>query len=82
MQFREREAIRLCLKHFRQHNYAEVFECLQKKTRVQLEDPLLTRLHTLIVAEGDYERPEQLIETAVESEYIATEMAKKECKFC
>ena len=35
LQFREREAIRLCLKHFRQHNYTEVFECLQKKTRIQ-----------------------------------------------
>ena len=35
LQFREREAIRLCLKHFRQHNYSEVFECLQKKTRIQ-----------------------------------------------
>ena len=69
LQFREREAIRLCLKHFRQHNYTEVFECLQKKTRIQLEDPLLTRLHRLIVAEGDYERPEQLVETAVESEF-------------
>ena len=34
----------------------------------QLEDPLLTTLHRLIVAEGDYERPEQLVETAVEGE--------------
>ena len=27
--YREKEAVRLCLKHFRQHNYSEAFETLQ-----------------------------------------------------
>lgn len=49
-QFREKEAIRLCLKHFRQHNYCEAFESLQKRTKVQLEDALLSRLHQLLVS--------------------------------
>jgi len=31
--YREQEAIRLCLKHFRQHNYTEAFESLQKKNQ-------------------------------------------------
>ena len=43
--YREREAIRLCLKHLRQNQCLEAFECLQKRTKVQLEDPLLSELH-------------------------------------
>lgn len=43
--YREREAIRLCLKHLRQNQCLEAFECLQKKTKIQLEDPLLSELH-------------------------------------
>ena len=43
--FREREAIRLCLKHLRQNQCLEAFDSLQKRTKVQLEDPLLSELH-------------------------------------
>ena len=49
LQYREREAIRLCLKHFRQHNYAEAFESLQKRTKINLEHPMLTELHQKLV---------------------------------
>lgn len=49
LQYREREAIRLCLKHFRQHNYTEAFESLQKRTKITLEHPLLTELHEKLV---------------------------------
>ena len=66
MQYREREAIRLCLKHFRQKNYTEVFESLQKKTRIQLEDPLLTELHRALVIHGDYAESEQIIKRSIE----------------
>ena len=48
-QYREREAIRLCLKHFRQKNYLEAFESLQKRTKISLEHPMLAELHTLLV---------------------------------
>jgi hypothetical protein len=34
-QYREREAIRLCLKHFRQKNYTEVFESLQVSFKIR-----------------------------------------------
>lgn len=64
--FRETEAIRLCLKHFRQQNYIEAFESLQKRTRIQLEDPLLTELHTCLVRQGDYGRTEEIITRAIE----------------
>lgn len=64
MQYREREAIRLCLKHFRQHNYTEAFESLEKRTRVTLEDPRLTKLHKLLVEQGDFDGSEKLISEA------------------
>ena len=51
-QYREREAIRLCLKHFRQLHYTEAYEALQKKTKIQLEHPTLTELHTELVIKG------------------------------
>ena len=53
-QYREREAIRLCLKHFRQHHYTEAYDALQKKTRIALEHPALTDLHTQLVSTGKY----------------------------
>ena len=52
LQYRQREAIRLCLKHFRQHNYTEAFEYLQQKTNIQLEDPMLSELHNTLVRQG------------------------------
>uniref|UniRef100_A0A2R5LHF5 Putative muskelin n=2 Tax=Ornithodoros turicata TaxID=34597 RepID=A0A2R5LHF5_9ACAR len=78
--FREKEAIRLCLKHFRQHNYSEAFESLQKRTKVQLEDALLTRLHELMVQQGDFVACEQLLEAAanegVFNQYLKNEEYK------
>lgn len=64
-QYREQEAIRLCLKHFRQHNYTEAFESLQKKTKIALEHPMLTDLHDKLVLKGDFDACEELIEKAV-----------------
>lgn len=67
-QYREQEAIRLCLKHFRQHNYTEAFESLQKKTRIALEHPMLTHLHDRLVLQGDFDACEELIDKAVRGE--------------
>ena len=67
-QFREREAIRLCLKHFRQNNFSEVFEVLQRKTRIRLEHPLLTEIHRLLVENGDFNSTEELIRQSIEGE--------------
>ena len=68
-QFREKEAIRLCLKHFRQKNYNEVFESLQKKTKIQLEHPRLTELHNCLVKDGNYDETEKLIKIAIQGEF-------------
>uniref|UniRef100_A0A8C5P2A1 Muskelin N-terminal domain-containing protein n=1 Tax=Jaculus jaculus TaxID=51337 RepID=A0A8C5P2A1_JACJA len=63
-QYREQEAIHLCLKHFRQH-YTEAFESLQKKTKIALEHPMLTDMHDKLVLKGDFYACEELIEKAV-----------------
>ncbi|KAK6176578.1 hypothetical protein SNE40_014836 [Patella caerulea] len=62
--YREREAIRLCLKHFRQRQYLEAYDALQKKTKIVLEHPVLTELHNLLVTKGHYDDCEQLVSKA------------------
>ncbi|KAK2151233.1 hypothetical protein LSH36_371g00004 [Paralvinella palmiformis] len=64
--YREREAIRLCLKHFRQHHYVEAYDALQKKTKIALEHPVLTELHQRLVSEGNFEACEELVQRACE----------------
>ncbi|KAL1924690.1 uncharacterized protein VTP21DRAFT_4344 [Calcarisporiella thermophila] len=59
--FQEIQAIKLCLKHFRQRNYMEEFQALQQRTQVQLEDPLLTRLHEELVSQGNFEAAESIM---------------------
>ena len=56
----------MCLKHFRQHHYMEAYQALQKKTKVALEHPALTELHTQLVMNGNYDACEALIEHACE----------------
>ena len=67
-QYRQKEAIRLCLKHFRQHNFTDAFEFLQQKTQIRLEDPLLTELHRTLVRCGNYEVSEEIIKRSIEGE--------------
>ncbi|KAF9933335.1 hypothetical protein FBU30_005738 [Linnemannia zychae] len=74
--FRETESVRLCLKHFRQRKLFDAFKALQDRTHIQLEDPLLTRLHQELVLRGNFKRAEELISEAAErglfDEYIQT----------
>lgn len=78
--YREREAVRLCLKHFRQQNYSEAFESLQKRTRVELEHSVLTQLHGALVERGDFLGAEQVLEQAADdglfSEFIGQHQSK------
>lgn len=69
-QYREREIVRLCLKHFRKMNYHEAFDALQRHTKVQLEDPLLSKLHEILVDRGDYDGAEHFLEHSVSSKYL------------
>lgn len=44
-----KEAVRLCLKYFRQRNYTDSFENLQKRTKIALEASVLTELYEALV---------------------------------
>nr|XP_011722126.1 muskelin isoform X3 [Macaca nemestrina]XP_014990391.1 muskelin isoform X4 [Macaca mulatta] len=78
--YREQEAIRLCLKHFRQHNYTEAFESLQKKTKIALEHPMLTDIHDKLVLKGDFDACEELIEKAVNDGLFNQYISQQEYK--
>ncbi|KAF6032458.1 MKLN1 [Bugula neritina] len=65
---KEDQAIRVCLKHFREQGYDEAFEALKKKTKIDLEDPILETLHKFLVKEGNYEEVERNLEKSIQSE--------------
>lgn len=55
------ETIKLCLKHFRQKNMMDVYSNLQKTTSIELEHPLIEKLHQSTVVNGDFEAAEKII---------------------
>lgn len=71
LQYRQKEVIRLCMKHFRKLEQSEIVETLQRVTGVPLEDPTLTRLYDLLVIKGDHLQAECFISNAVMSEYFS-----------
>ena len=79
-QFQEREAIRVCLKHLRNHNYLEAFESLQKKTKVQLEHPLMSQLHEMLVLKGDFLSAEKFLEQCSESQMFHNFISQQDYK--
>ncbi|XP_078047275.1 muskelin 1 [Augochlora pura] len=63
--YRQKEVIRLCMKHFRRFEQPEIVEMLQRVTGVSLEDGRLTMLYDLLVTKGDYLQVEQFISNIV-----------------
>ncbi|KAL2740581.1 muskelin [Vespula squamosa] len=63
--YRQKEVIRLCMKHFRRLEQPEVVETLQRVTGVTLEDPRLSMLYDLLVTKGDHLQAEGFISNAV-----------------
>ncbi|KAI8078641.1 Muskelin N-terminus-domain-containing protein [Halteromyces radiatus] len=59
--YQEIQTTRLCLKHFRQRNMMHIFRLLQERTKVELEHPLLTELHSQLVMNGDFDGTERLL---------------------
>lgn len=51
-------------------NYCDAFEALQREADVRLEDPLLSDLHEMLVARGDYTATEDFMEQAVSSKIL------------
>ena len=66
-QYREKEVVRLCLKHFRLLNYQNVFSELAESSNVMLEDTLLSELFNLLVLKGDFDGSESFMEKAISS---------------
>ncbi|KAI4496372.1 hypothetical protein M0804_000182 [Polistes exclamans] len=65
--YRQREVIRLCMKHFRRFEQPEIVHTLQRITGVTLEDPRLSMLYDLLVTKGDHLQAEGFISNAVMS---------------
>ena len=74
---RQERAIKLCLKHLRQQNYSEAFESLQKRTKVQLEHPMLTELHRKLVECGDFDEVELLLDRAFQEGFMEEYSSKQ-----
>lgn len=62
---REVEIVRLCLKHFRQHGYDDAFNSLQQQTKIQLEHPMMSKLHEILVMKGDFQMSEEFMESCI-----------------
>ncbi|XP_046388437.1 muskelin [Ischnura elegans] len=80
--YREREALRLCMKHLRSRGHWEALETLESGQGVPpLEDPVITLLHNLLVRDGDYIGAEKFVEQAAKggslfSQYIGSQEYK------
>lgn len=65
------EAVRLCLKHFRQRNYLDLFQMVQTQTNLKLEHPLLTELHHHLVIDGEFDAAEKLMTEGLQKNLFA-----------
>eukprot|EP00731_Ephydatia_muelleri_P000964 Em0001g964a len=64
--YKEKEALLLCMKHLRQYGYTEPFASLKDRAGVVWEDPMLTHIYKAIVEDGDWKGAEQAMEQAAE----------------
>lgn len=75
--------MRLCLKHLRQNNFTDAFEAVQKKSKVDLEHPLLTQLHRDLVSSLHSSCPALIIQSVpvqvVEGDFERAELMLKQC---
>uniref|UniRef100_H2ZEN1 Muskelin N-terminal domain-containing protein n=1 Tax=Ciona savignyi TaxID=51511 RepID=H2ZEN1_CIOSA len=64
--------------------YMDAFHSLQKKTKISLEDPLLSDLHQVLVCESNFEKSESIIEKAIKdgkfNSYIGRQIYKPRWK--
>ena len=74
-----KEAVRLCLKYFRQRNYTESFDHLQKRTKVDLESPVLTELYKGLVSKGDFGSAEDIIVASLTEDVLQEYISKFRC---
>lgn len=67
---REKQAIRLILKHLRDKGFMRAFQELEKEAKISLEDNQITQLFQCLVEEGDFERAETIMEEFIESKNL------------
>lgn len=68
---REKQAIRLVLKHLRDKGYMNSFKALEMEAQINLEDNHITELYQCLVEEGNFERSEEIMAKFIECNYIA-----------
>lgn len=66
---REKQAIRLILKHLRDKGYTKAFKELEREAKINLEDNQITELFQCLVEEGNFVKAEAIMEQFIESEY-------------
>ena len=66
LQYCRKQALRLCMKHLRECDYTEAYLSLCKHSRVELEHPLLSQLHSDLVIRGDFMAAEAIMQQAAE----------------
>ncbi|XP_053966512.1 muskelin isoform X1 [Anastrepha ludens] len=77
---REKEIVKLCLKHFRQQGYDAAFKALQEQTQVQLEHTLISKLHKYLVETGDFHKAEQFISKCVNQGLMDSYLKRQDYK--
>jgi muskelin len=64
---REKQAIRLVLKHLRTKGLMTAYRALEKEAKINLEDNQITELFHELVEEGQFEKVESIMQTFIES---------------
>jgi hypothetical protein len=65
---REKQAIRLILKHLRDKGFMTAFKSLEMEAKISLEDNQITELFQSLVEQGNFEKAEDIMQNFVESE--------------
>jgi hypothetical protein len=58
------------MKHLRECDYSYAYLTLCKQSRVELEHPLLSQLHSMLVVRGDFVATEAIVQQAAEDGYL------------
>lgn len=66
---REKQAIRLVLKHLRDKGYMAAFQALEREAKINLEDNQVTELFQSLVEEGNFQMAEEIMQKFIESMY-------------
>jgi len=66
---REKQAIRLVLKHLRDKGYMDAFKTLENEANIHLEDNQITELYQCLVEAGSFEKSEEIMAKFIECKF-------------